>query len=259
MPDDAVVPIEVQQKTLEKVSKLTQIQNSKHWKRFVAFCNHNGTKTATEFILALGLVIGMEIALPHTVVVGFALHLLGRFINKHLSPIPYLVRVGIGSVCGYYLLRMVSMALLAKINFDPFLATAAVLSGFLASENAIGAKPILNRPVGFLKRKIKDVFENAGWKFEHKRDLNEFNMEENVEILIEKLEAQDKKIQELSQLIVAKRNLATDDVVEVTIEPVHTSSFTTPQAHRIMGQQTPESVNISPDQLRSAAVLDFDV
>src|SRR3990167_10390943 len=116
---------------------LKRVQNSKHWQRFVAFCNHNATKTATEFIMALGLLIGVEFGLPGTAVVSFALHLLGRFINKHLSAIPYLLRVGISSALGYVLFDLLDLAIFTTQNFDPLLSTAAVLSGFLASEHAV--------------------------------------------------------------------------------------------------------------------------
>ena len=177
--------------------------------------------------MALGLVIAMEFALPGSVAIGFALHLLGRFINKHLSAIPYLLRVGIVSAAGYFLFKAISHALYTSTGFDPFIGTACVLSGFLASEHAIGAKPILNRSVGWIKEKFKDALKRGGWEFENGVDVNEFNIDRHIEVLIEQVgvlrdqtELQEKTNQEQEMKI---RALLATQVPQVIIERLENS------------------------------------
>src|SRR3990167_10546049 len=206
---------------------LKRVQNSKHWQRFVALCNHNATKTATEFILALGFLIAVEFGLPGTAVISFALHLLGRFINKHLSSIPYLLRGGIVSIGGFFLFRFIDLALNDATTFDPFLSAAFILSGFLATENAVNAKPILNRPVGLIKEKFKDALKRGGWKFENGVDVNEFNIDQHIEVLIEQVgvlrdqtELQEKTNQEQEMQI---RALLATQVPQVIIERLENS------------------------------------
>ena len=88
---------------------LTRIQDSKHWKRFVAICENNGTRTTVEFVVATGLAVAAGLILPETVVVGFGLHLLGRFFNKHFSPIPYLARYALVTVGGFVFFRWLAV------------------------------------------------------------------------------------------------------------------------------------------------------
>jgi polyhydroxyalkanoate synthesis regulator phasin len=174
---------------------LQRIQNSKHWKRFVALYSNNGIKTVGELALAIGLVVFSINAFPDTAVVGFALHLLGRFINKHTSAIPYLARIGLVPVTGYFLFSLVDRYLYSLTNFNPFLNAAFVLSGFLASENAIGAKPALNGPIDSLRRKLKEKIRDMGWQFEKDSEVNEFNIEAYVEELIEQSKKQTQQLE----------------------------------------------------------------
>lgn len=237
-----MVSAETIEKIKNKVSGLEKIQNSKHWKRFIAFCNHNSTKTVAEFVLATGLVVFTGLQFPETAAVGFALHLFGRFVNKHLSAIPFVFRVAISSVAGYFGFRALDYVIYESTSFDPFLSAAMFLSGFIASENAVGAQPATEGFMNKIKSKIRASLTRRGWKSEQTPNVTEFNLRE---VVIEQM----KRIDELETKLSANSNtqmcdfesqVSSDDfeLQEIVVEP--SDAPTTPVKPTTQAGETPD-------------------
>src|SRR3990167_2555316 len=175
---------------------LAKIQESSLWKKFVRIKNDYGTKFAVAFVLALVAFVSVEQSpLAVTAVLTFAIHSIGHILYKHMSPIPVPVRGAIltgGFFAFNPLDRFISHA--TGGQFNPLISVWCLLALFLTMQNSTEREPVFQRPMDAVVTKCKSLLTRAGWKFEDRPDVNEFNQAHHIEVLIEKLAEQEDQL-----------------------------------------------------------------